>query len=91
MEKYRALTQQEIDILIKQQCSSDNWKNIRVKEGFSTDYIHNVHFSGNTKLGLFEKEFTLDGGLKRHSGIYQASLHNCDIQDNVFIKNIIPS
>ena len=88
MEKYRALTQQEIDILIKQQCSSDNWKNIRVKEGFSTDYIHNVHFSGNTKLGLFEKEFTLDGGLKRHSGIYQASLHNCDIQDNVFIKNI---
>ena len=88
MEKYRALIQQEIDILIKQQCSSDNWKNIIVKEGFSTDYIHNVHFSGNIKLGLFEKEFTLGGGLKRHSGIYQASIHNCDIQDNVFIKKI---
>lgn len=85
---YRNLTIQEIEILEKQFCTSDNWNDIEVARSFEPRYIHNVNFNGKIKLGIFEKEFTLPGGLKKHAGIKNACLYNCDIRDNVLIENI---
>ena len=85
---YRNLTPGEINILKTQYCNADNWDNIHVHNNFSPDYIKHVNFSGKVTLGLFEKEFTLPGGLKKHSGISHACFHNCEIGDNVLIENI---
>jgi len=88
MNKERNLRQDEILRLEAQYCQAEDWKNIVVAESFKTDYIHRVQFSGQIKLGTFEKEFILPGGVTKHSGIYRATLHNCTVGDNVLIENI---
>ena len=85
---YRKLTQEEIIALKQQNCNAEDWKSISVTTHFDTTYIYNVQFSGKIKIGIFEREFTLPGGLKKHSGIKNASLHNVEIGNNVFIENV---
>lgn len=86
--KYRRLTLEEIKILSSQECSADNWENIIVHEDFTPEYIRHVSFSGKIKLGVFENQFELPGGLKKHSGIHHACLHNCELGNNVLIENV---
>jgi len=85
---YRNLTDAEINKLESNSCSCDNWELILVKDGFNPKYVRHSILSGNIKLGVFEKCFELEGGLKKHSGIFKAIIHNCEIGDNVLIENI---
>ena len=84
----RHLLSEEIADLEKNGCTADNWENIKVASPFHAEHVCNVHFSGNVALGLFEKEFTLPGGVKKHSGIRNVTLHNCEIGDNTLIENV---
>lgn len=88
MTNYRALKDKEIATLTVYGCSAENWKNVRVSEDFSPDFISNVHFSGNNFLGTFSKVFQKEGGLKKHSGIFNSVLHNCIIDNDVYIDRI---
>ena len=85
---YRSLTEQEIKQLQAQYCTADDWANVQVKEGFDTRYIQDAHFSGSIRLGVFEREFELPGGVKVHSGITHAMVHNCEVGDNCHLYNI---
>jgi len=84
----RNLSQHEIDSLSANLCVAEDWTKVFVSERFSTDHIYNVRFSGRVTLGCFEKTFSLPGGICRHSGVRNATIHNCQIGDNVFIENI---
>jgi len=84
----RTLTQIEIQALQNQHCTSDNWDKIEVADNFSAEYVQNVRFSGRNKLGKFGKIFKLENGVVRHSGIFNATLHNCIIENDVYIANI---
>ncbi len=88
MKNYRKLTEEEILLLKSQSCLADNWDNVWVAEGFTTDYVHHTRFSGEVKLGLFEKEFTMRGGIKKHAGLRHVTLHNVEVGDNCCIENI---
>ncbi len=85
---YRKLTEAEITKLESNNCSCEDWSLIEVKDGFNPKYVRNSILSGNVKLGVFEKSFNLEGSLKKHSGIFKAIIHNCEIEDNVLIENI---
>lgn len=84
----RNLTPLEIERLKRQHCTADDWNNILVTDRFNPTYIKHVNFSGKIELGVFEKEFCLPGGLKKHSGINHACIHNCRLGDNILIENI---
>lgn len=84
----RKLTTKEVEQLSAQSCVADSWDNVSVSEGFSPDFIFHTRFSGEIRLGVFEKEFELPGGLKKHSGLRHATLHNCSLGDNVLIENV---
>ena len=88
MKKYRELTEIEIATLTVYGCSAESWKTVSVSEDFSPKFVANVHFSGNIKLGTFNKVFELPGGFKKHSGVYDCCLHNCIVGDDVFIDKI---
>lgn len=87
MEKIRNLRPEEIALLQSQGCHAEDWENVLVPVSFGTKHIHNVHFSGTVVLGVFEKEFTLPGGIRKHSGLKNATLHNCILGDNILIEN----
>ncbi len=86
--QYRKLSQKEIAALKQNGCSAVDWNDIEVAEGFSTDYIHRAAFSGNVRLGRFESTFSLPGGLQRHAGISDATLHNVSVADNCCIRSV---
>lgn len=88
MTNYRSLNEREIATLTVYGCSAENWKDVRVAENFSPSFFQNVHFSGKIFLGTYNKIFELVGGVKKHAGIYNCILHNCVIENDVFIDNI---
>jgi len=88
MINYRQLTQIEIDTLEKNGCCADNWTNIEVAEGFTPNHITTTKFSGKIRLGIFDKEFQLAGGLTKHACIHNAIIHNCTIGNDVVIENV---
>ncbi|WP_418893382.1 DUF4954 family protein [Limibacterium fermenti] len=88
MDEYRNLTPAEIQRLEQNGCSCDNWVRVFVKDRFDPSYVSKSHFSGDIRLGVFEKEFHLAGGLRKHSGIHCAVIHHCRIGDNVVIENV---
>ncbi len=84
----RNLSEKEVAVLQGRGCSSEDWGAVQIECPESLDYINNVHFSGKVTLGRFEKEFTLPGGLKKHSGVRNATLHNVTVGDNTLIENV---
>ena len=87
-QHYRLLTKEEIARLEAQHCIASDWSGVEVADDFHTDYIHHTRFSGKVRLGVFEKEFTLAGGMAKHSGVYYATLHNVTVGDNCYIENV---
>ncbi|WP_277236258.1 DUF4954 family protein [Phocaeicola salanitronis] len=88
MRSYRALTQEEIGRLEAQACTAADWNDVQVAEAFTPDYVHHTRFSGKIRLGVFEGEFRLAGGVCKHAGLSYAALHNVTVGDNCFIENV---
>lgn len=88
MRNYRALTSEEIKRLEAQACTATDWNEVQVAEGFTPEYIHHTRFSGKVCLGVFEGEFHLAGGVRKHAGLSYVTLHNVTIGDNCFIENV---
>ncbi|ADY37403.1 hypothetical protein Bacsa_2872 [Phocaeicola salanitronis DSM 18170] len=88
MRNYRALTQEEIGRLEAQACTAADWNDVQVAEAFTPDYVHHTRFSGKIRLGVFEGEFRLAGGVCKHAGLSYAALHNVTVGDNCFIENV---
>ncbi len=85
---FRRLTEHEIKILTDQVCRCDDWSRIEVTDNFNPEYIRNSNFSGDVRIGIFEKNVTFFGGVKKHTGIFNATIHNCRIGNNVYIGQI---
>lgn len=85
---FRQLTAQEIAQLEAQGCKATNWAEVEVAEAFDARYVRHTNFSGHNRLGVFGKEIELPGGIKIHTGIYQAMLHNCEVGNEAHLYNI---
>ena len=85
---FRKLTAQEIAQLEATGCSATNWADVEVAQDFEAQYVHHTRFSGHNKIGAFHREIELPGGLKIHSGIYNATLHNVEVGDDCHLYNI---
>ena len=85
---YRKLTNEEIVRLQAQSCLADDWERVSVAEGFVTDHVYHTRFSGDVRLGVFEGEFTLPGGIRKHAALRHVTLHNVSVGNNCCIENI---
>lgn len=85
---YRHLSSDEISRLQAQECLAEDWQNVWVSPNFTTEYVHQTRFSGEVKLGVFQNEFELPGGIKKHSRLRSVTLHNVTIGDNCLVENI---
>ena len=85
---YRHLTAEEIIQLEKQLCTAPEWGRVLVSESFSPDHVFSSRFTGDIRLGAFDKEFSLAGGMKKHAGLYHVTLHNVEVGDNCCIESV---
>lgn len=86
--KFRPLKSEEIDKLTDQLCSCTDWSKLQVAEGFDAKTVRTTHFSGDIKLGVFEKQVTFPCGVTKPAGISNATIHNCTIGNNVYIGQV---
>lgn len=85
---FRKLTSAEIAQLQEQGCKATDWNEIEVAEAFDARFVRRTNFSGHIQLGVYGKEISLPGGLKVHTGIYNAMLHNCEVGNECHLYNI---
>lgn len=85
---FRNLTVSEIDTLIAQGCCAENWSDVTVAEGFDASKVWHVRMSGKVRIGELNGEFTLAGGVKKSSGIRNATLHNVTVGNGCCIENV---
>ena len=88
MKTHIPLTAEQIAKLEAQSCRCEDWNNVFIDPDFDPVYVRSVNFSGQIKLGAFKKVFTLAGGIRKHSGIYHATLHNVVVGDDCMIEHV---
>ena len=86
--EHRQITHTEIENLKANNCRSENWDLIFVKDNFDPSRFQSCQFSGHVSLGKQDEQVCLFGGVKKECGIYYAHIHNCTIGENVYINHI---
>ncbi len=84
---YRNLTQKEIERLVAAGCEADDWGTV-FTDVPEVDHICRVRFSGTVRFGRFDRVFEFPGGLRKHAGIRDATLHNVTVGDDCLIENV---
>lgn len=85
---YRGLKDKEKAIMKERGCVSEEWQKIQVVDNFKPERFKNVAFFGNVKLGRMDGRIETTCGINRKCGIYNSTIHNCIIGNNVYIRNV---
>lgn len=85
---YGNLTQSQIKILQQQGCSAQDWSLVKVIDGFNPARVRNVQFLGSVNIGRFTENVKSLHGFEKPSGIYNATIVDCTISNQVRISNI---
>ncbi len=86
-DKYEKLTEQEIEQLAKQGNFAEDWGNVFKNKNINLNRIWNNYFYG--KVILSNQKGTLKfEGIDRNTGIYNSSLANVFIDEDVLIFNV---
>lgn len=86
--EYRGLTAYEIEVLVRNRNTSDNWNNILVSNAFNPEQVHNCKFYGLVRIGKLEPYYLEFQNLRRPVGLYNSTIISCDFGDNIVIDNV---
>lgn len=86
--RYRNLKNDEIAVLQQNGCLAENWDHILVNGDFVPDRVRNVYFSGRNRLGVFNASMTLEEGETVQCGVYDCTLNDTVLDDNVFVASV---
>lgn len=85
---YRKLTAQELEILVRNDNTSDDWNNIMVSNEFNPQLVQHCHFYGMVRIGKLEPYFLEFRNLRLAVGLYNSTITSCDFGDNVVVHNV---
>ncbi|MEN9686561.1 MAG: hypothetical protein RLZZ28_2347 [Bacteroidota bacterium] len=85
---YRQLSAFEIEMLVRNGNTSDNWNNILVSNAFNPELVKNCKFYGLVRIGKLEPFCLGFSDLKTAVGLYNSTIISCDFGDNVVINNV---
>jgi hypothetical protein len=85
---YRQLTAQEIEILVRNRNSSDDWNKILVGHSFNAELVKNCKFFGLVRIGKLEPLYLEFHSVRLPVGIYNSTIISCDFGDNVVVDNV---
>src|SRR5687767_10844810 len=86
--KYRGLTAFEIEVLVRNRNTSDNWNNILVSDAFTPEQVQNCKFYGLVRIGKLEPYYLEFKNLRRPVGLFNSTIISCDFGDNVVVDNV---
>lgn len=86
--QYRQLTAYEIEVLVRNRNTSDNWNHILVSDAFIPELVQNCKFFGLVRIGKLEPYYLEFHNLRRPVGLYNSTIISCDFGDNVVVDNV---
>ncbi len=85
---YRTLTTYEIEALVRNRNTSDDWNKILVSDAFNPELVKNCKFFGLVRIGKLEPCCLEFSDLKFAVGLYNSTVISCDLGDNVVVDNV---
>lgn len=85
---YRRLSAWEIETLVRNDNTSDDWNNITVTNGFDPQLVKHCHFFGIVRIGKLEPYYLEFHNLRLPVGLYNSTIASCDFGDNVVVHNV---
>src|SRR5450631_175635 len=85
---YRKLTAYEIEVLVCNRNTSDDWNKILVSEAFTPELVQNCKFYGLVRIGKLEPFYLEFHNLRRPVGLYNSTIISSDLGDNVVVDNV---
>lgn len=85
---YRELSAHEIEVLVRNRNTSDNWNNILVSDAFNPELVKNCKFFGLVRIAKLEPYYLEFHSVKLQVGLYNSTIISCDFGDNVVIDNV---
>jgi NDP-sugar pyrophosphorylase family protein len=86
--QYRSLTALEIEILVRNRNTSDDWSKILVSDAFNPELVKNSSFFGLVRIGNLERTCLSFSDLVIPVGIYNSTIISSDFGNNVSIHNV---
>ncbi|MEP7277614.1 MAG: DUF4954 family protein, partial [Bacteroidota bacterium] len=84
---YRKLTAYEIEVLVRNRNTSDDWNHILVSDAFTPELVQNCKFYGLVRIGRLESFYLEFHNLRRPVGLYNSTIISSDLGNNVVIDN----
>jgi len=84
---WRNLRSDEIEQLVKNDNTADNWDELFVTDEFEPNQIKNTRFYGLVRIGRMQNVIVQHHDLRLPSGITNSLIISCDIGDDVAIHN----
>ncbi len=85
---YRKLTAQDIETLIRNRNTSDDWDKIFVAKQFNPELVRNCKFYGLVRIGKLEPFYLEFHNLRMAVGLYNSTIISSDLGNNVCIDNV---
>lgn len=85
---YRKLTAQDIEALIRNRNTSDDWNKIFVSKHFNPELVRNCKFYGLVRIGKLEPFYLEFHNLRMAVGLYNSTIISSDLGNNVCIDNV---
>jgi Domain of unknown function (DUF4954) len=85
---YRQLNAYEIEVLVRNRNTSDDWNKLLVSDAFNPELVKNCKFYGLVRIGKLEPLCLGFSDLKVPVGLYNSTIISCDFGDNVVIDNV---
>jgi len=85
---YRALSSEQIEILVKNNNTAEDWDRILVGEQFDPRLVRNCEFWGLVRIGDLSATFLEYHELRLPVGLSNSTIISCDVGDNVVMRNV---
>ncbi|MGC4036525.1 MAG: DUF4954 family protein [Chitinophagaceae bacterium] len=86
--EYRQLSAHEIEVLVRNNNTSDDWNKLLVSDAFDPELVKNCKFFGLVRIGKLESLYLEFNNIRLQVGMYDSTIISCDFGDNVVINNV---
>jgi NDP-sugar pyrophosphorylase family protein len=86
--QYRSLTALEIEILVRNGNTSDDWTKLLVSNAFNPELVKSCSFFGLVRIGNLETTCLCFSDLTVPVGLYNSTIISADFGNNVAIHNV---
>ncbi len=88
LDQWRKLTAEQIEAMVRNGNTSDNWDNLLVTEQFTPHSVKNCEFYGLVRIGRLERVCLEYHDLTAPVGLTNSRIIECDFGDDVAVHNV---